>query len=447
MHCRHLPLAAAIFALAACGKAEAPAAPIAGDVLVTIEQRNDDRWGVTYDLGAPQAELDLGPDIDGYRARHWEIESKGAILLHRDGRDVIVPVDGRRSVRSARLRVEPAESDRRKDYKPFIPMGDGGVIFYTGHFIPYKDALARLDARLTIVADEGASVSAFDETKRQFEGWKSPFSHPAFVYVGAAAPTETEAMLTIADATAPEWVRAEVASFAPAIAGALQSLFARALPAKPNIFVAMGDRSGAGRLSYSGDALPGQYQMTLAGGAWAEPTDTARNVLRLSTAHEAAHLWQAAARPNSDAVPDWIHEGGADALAAEAMVAAGFWTAAERAANLDKAKDDCARGLEQMSLARAETENRWGAVYACGHVISVAAAGKAGVADFWREFVKRSAREGYDEAMFLALAEECAGAETADRIRDLVRINAARPDLAIAKMLERAPDLAAGEGR
>ncbi|NWG92486.1 MAG: hypothetical protein HXY21_08265 [Parvularculaceae bacterium] len=447
MYRHRLSFAIAVLALAACGKAGGPAAPIAGDVLVTIEQRNDDRWRVAYELAAPRAELDLGPDIDGYRGRHWAIASEGAALIRRDGRDVVVPAGGRRRIRSARFLVEPAASDRRKDYEPFIPMGDGGFIVYTGHFIPYKDASTRLDARLTIIADEGASVSAFDETKKRFENWKSPYGHPGFVYVGAAAPIETDALLTIADATAPAWVKAEVASFAPTIAGALQGLFARALPAKPNIFVAMGDQGGEGRLSYSGDALPGQYQMTLAGGAWAERTDEALGVLRLSTAHEAAHLWLAAARPRTDAVPDWIHEGGADALAAEALAAAGYWSAAEKAARFETAKAECARGLQQLSLARAESENRWEAVYACGHVISVAAAGEAGVAAFWREFVRRSGRDGYDEAMFLALAEERAGALTVNRIRDLVRINAARPDLSIARMLERAPDLAAGEGR
>ena len=49
--------------------------------------------------------------------------------------------------------------------------------------------------------------------------------------------------------------------------------------------------------------------------------------------------------------------------------------------------------------------------------------------------------------MFLALAEERAGADAAGAMRDLLRTNDARPDIAIARMLGEAPDLAAGEGR
>ncbi len=119
----------------------------------------------------------------------------------------------------------------------------------------------------------------------------------------------------------------------------------------------MGDLGEEGRLSYSGDALPGQYQMTLAGGGWKEPSEQALGVLRLATAHEAAHLWQAAARPASDAVPDWIHEGGADALAAEAMVKAGYWTPEQAEENFTRVKADCARLLEMLSLQRAEAGN------------------------------------------------------------------------------------------
>ena len=225
-------------------------------------------------------------------------------------------------------------------------------------------------------------------------------------------------------------------AFGPVIGAALQDLFSRSLPTKPTIFVAMGDLGEEGRLSYSGDALPGQYQMTLAGGAWRQSSPQALAVLRRTTAHEAAHLWQAAARPKFDAVPDWIHEGGADALAAEAMLAAGYWTQADVEADLQKARTECAGALRQASLQKAEAEQRWDAVYACGRVLNVAAAGDEGIAAFWREFVRRSARDGYDEAAFLALAEERAGAEMADAMRDLIRVNEARPGLTIDRLLK-----------
>lgn len=416
------------------------------EIRVTAEQTDAGEWRIAYRPSRPLTEIDLGPSVGGYRTAHWRAAGGGK-LTERDGRDVIRPASGANSIREAIFLVEPARADLRKEYEPFIPMGDGGVILYSGHFLPFGGG-ERLRSKLTIIAAKGSQVSAFDETAPEFPDWESPFDHPAFIYAGRARPVESGAMMTITDATAPQWISAEVSAFAPSIAEALQRLLQRALPARPNIFIAMGDLSEEGRLSYSGDALPGQYQMTLAGGAWKASSPQGLAVLRRATAHEAAHLWQASVRPKSDAVPDWIHEGGADALAAEAMLAAGYWTKEEVGADLKEARSTCARSLEQLSLERAEAEERWDAVYACGHVLNVAAAGEAGVAAFWREFVRRAAADGYDEAMFLALAEGQAGPQTAGAIRELVRINDARPDLVISRMLDGgAPDLAASGAR
>ena len=63
----------------------------------------------------------------------------------------------------------------------------------------------------------------------------------------------------------------------------------------------------------AGDALPAQFQITLAGGAWKAPSPKARGLFVQSTIHEAVHLWQAGARPITEEAPEWIHEGAADA--------------------------------------------------------------------------------------------------------------------------------------
>lgn len=430
---RVLPICSLL--LAACSARQA-GEDVVGDVRITIEQAESGPWRVAYEFAQPQPEVDFGVDLGGYRAANWRIEGREASLIHRDHHDFIAPIGDRRRFKTVEILVEPATIDTYKNYDPFTPMGDGGVLFYTGHFMPFTKSGDRMQARLTIVAAAGAQVSAFGESGARIENWESPYQHPAFIYVGTTTPLESDALLTITDQTAPAWISDEVSTFAPAIGAALQSLLQRALPTKPNIFVAMGDLSEAGRLNYSGDALPGQYQMTLTGGAWRESSAQALAVLRQATAHEAAHLWQAATRPKSASVPDWIHEGGADALAAEAMLKAGYWTAEEAQSAENEARSRCSASLERLSLQRAENDERWDAVYACGHILNVAAAGEAGVSAFWREFVRRTAAEGYDEAAFLALAGELAGEETADEIRKLVRFNEARPDLAISRMLK-----------
>lgn len=425
----------AVVWLAACGPRGRAEPQFDGDVRITVEAHEAAPWRITYELKKPRAELDLGSSIEGYRAAHWRIE--GATLVTRDGRDFIEPTSGKLAKFAAT--IQPAASDLAKEYEPFTAVGEGGVLLYTGHIIPWRSASERLDARLILIAEHGAAISAFGETRNRFDDWQSPFGHPAFVYIGSERPVETEALLTLTDERAPDWIKNEISGFAPAIAAALGKILRRALPTKPNIFVIMGDQSAAGRLNYRGDALPGQYQMTLIGGGWKDASPEALAVLRRSTAHEAAHLWQAAARAKSPSVPDWIHEGGADALAAQAMVAAGFWTERERLSDFETARAKCTASLDGLSLQRAEAEKRWRAVYSCGHVLTVAAAGNEGAGAFWREFAGRAAKEGYDEALFLALAEERVGADAADAMRHLIRINEARPERTIDRMLSARP--------
>lgn len=429
------PVAVILVALiAGCGSGRSPANGNSGEIRISIEQRGSGPWIVAYEIGGRRSSLDLGRDLDGYRGRNWKILDDDARLSTADGADRIVSAHSRYLPDRFEVEVTPSGADYRKDYEPFISMGDGGVLIYTGHFIPVSQDQERLPSKLTIMPVEGGIVSAFGVEQDRFDDWESPYRHPAFVYVGKGKLEKSAAMSAIIDATAPKWIADEVDAFAPSIAASIESLMGRSLPATPNIFVAMGDLTEDGRLSYSGDALPGQYQMTLSGGVWREKSDQALSVLRRNTAHEAAHLWQAAARPKSDAVGAWIHEGGANALAAEALVSAGYWTKAERDADLAMARAECEKSLAQLSLQRAEAEERWDSVYACGQVINVAAAGEAGAAAFWREFVGRSARSGFDETDFIALAEERAGPEVAQAIRDLVRINDARPGLVIDRM-------------
>jgi hypothetical protein len=410
-------------------------------VAVTVETHEKAAWRISYRFAGPQAAIDLGPSAGDFRAQHWRIEGADARLVERDGRDLVEPAGGGRFEQFSVL-VDPVASQLRKAYEPFIPMGDGGVLFYTGHVTPFGADGGRLKASLSVIANDGASVSAFGETAPRFDDWESPFRHPAFLYIGKTRPIASATLVTVTDATAPKWIGDEIAAFAPVIGEALQELLKRALPTKPNIFVAMGDMGDEGRLNYSGDALPGQYQMTLTGGGWKMSSPEALAVLRHSTAHEAAHLWQTAARPRSDAVPDWIHEGGADALAADALVAAGYWTDADRRADFSKARSICEATLRQRSLQLAEAEARWQGVYACGHIINVAAAGDGGVAELWRALIQRGAAGGYDEALFMAIAGENRGADAVKAMRDLIRINDARPDRTIDRMLTGAPDLA-----
>jgi hypothetical protein len=417
--------------LAGCGRAEPPAGP----ARVIIEASASGPWRIEMRLAKPVDRLNLGKTLDGFRARHWRIVDGEAVLRPADGFDWLEAKRQGRPFDSVAFSVAPRSDPLPKDYQAFTPMGEGGVLIYSGHFMPKTDDGALFDVRFDMVAAKGHVLSAYEQTAPAFKDWASPYGQPAFIYAGPVRPAETEAATTIIDANAPDWVRDEIAALAPALFAAYEQGLGRALPARPNLFLDMGDASVEGELSYRGDALAGQFQATLEGGAWSKESAEARRTLLATTAHEVAHLYQLTAK-SRDGAPDFINEGGADALASEALVAIGRWTLADAEDSLAEAAGECARLTEGRSLATTEAASVWRASYACGHVLTVVAAGSAGPAAFWRRLMERAdADGGYDLPLFLAVARETAGGDAADAIEAFIRTNEARPDLALERLL------------
>ena len=285
----------------------------------------------------------------------------------------------------------------------------------------------------------GAQVVAFGEHTKVLSEWRSPLTHPAFIYMGPLEPVETPDVMAVVDPDAPQWIIDEFYELTPRVFAHLAGAFGFSLATKPNLFLAAPLGEDEGRLSYAGDALPGQFQITLAGAAWKNRTRQALDIFRSSTVHEAVHLWQAGARPKGKGEVAWIHEGAADAIAAEVLLAINYWDETDYAEFFVGARDDCAEGLELGSLARARKRRNFRAMYACGHVIAVAVstAEQRTVTEFWRAFISLSEdQNGYTEKTYFELVRERTGnAQFVDQLRYFVRTPLANPDREIDRLL------------
>jgi len=421
---------AALFAVAACSRVgDAAQEP---DIRISIEQRADGALDLSYTLLSARARLDLGPSLGGYRAASWSVETPGLSISSEAGRDYLVADEGKR-FREARITVLPYKNNFAKQYEPVASLS-GGAVIYTGHFWPWEGKGKRLAASFDFIPASGAHAAAFGETTDTFTEWSSPFHHPAFVYLGAVTPLKLGATAAVIDPSAPDWVADALIEDAQGIFDGLAKAFGRKLDAPPDLFLIMDGEDEPGRLRYSGDALPGQIEIRLSGGGWKEDGTKAREILLEATAHEAAHLWQLAIRPSAAGAPDWIHEGGADAIAAE-LIEGG----PEEAGPLAEERAACRAALGGRSLAEAEARGEWRASYDCGHVLAVIAAKAVtggDVAAFWRAFIDRAeASGGYDEGLFLSMIQEKTGKEFADAVGRFPRTAYAAPDKELAALL------------
>lgn len=437
--------ALALTGVALAGAALATMAQASGrtrpaDIRVTVEQQGDGALRITYDLKKSRRALLFGALAAGHRARRWKIETPGLKLARLDDGDRITRSDGAKFNRVV-LTASPDLIRIQKNYQPITAYGEGGVMVYTGHFWPLTQRGGRVNTVFNFIPKPGAKAVAFGARADRLVDWRSPMAHPAFIYMGPLEPVETRDVMAVVDAAAPQWISDEFYTLTPRVFAHLSGALGFSLAVKPNLFLAAPLGREQGRLSYSGDALPAQFQITLEGGAWRERSPKALGVFRRSTIHEAVHLWQAAVRPGSDQVAGWIHEGAADAIAAETLLALGLWDAVDYSADFDRAREECAAELRAGPLATAEARGRFRALYACGHVIAVAVSWANGetVSEFWKGFIAEAKSDGYDEGDFYDfVAKRSDEREFVVALRSFVRTPLANPAREVARLLDAA---------
>jgi hypothetical protein len=437
------PAILAVAALALAGAALATMALASNrarpaDIRVSVEQLGDGALRITYDLKKPRKALAFGALAAGHRARRWVLETPGFALTRLDDGDRITRNDGAKFDRIV-LTASPDLIRIQKNYQPIAAYGEGGVMVYTGHFWPLTVRGGRVNATFSFIPKPDAKAVAFGARADRLTDWRSPMAHPAFVYMGPLEPVETREVMAVVDGAAPQWISDEFYALTPRVFAHLAGALGFSLAVKPNLFLAAPLGREEGRLSYSGDALPAQFQITLEGGAWRERSPKALGVFRRSTIHEAVHLWQAAARPGSEEVAGWIHEGAADAIAAETLLALGLWDAADYTADFDRAREECAAELRGGSLATAEARGRFRALYACGHVIAVAVSWADGdtVSDFWKGFIAEVKSGGYTQGDFYDFVAKRGGErDFVAALRYFVRTPLAKPSREVSRLLE-----------
>ncbi|MEO0878822.1 MAG: hypothetical protein AAFY22_03825 [Pseudomonadota bacterium] len=412
------------------------------DIHIKIADLGGGDWRLEFRLAQPVRALDLGPSLNGFRTSDWRIVTPGLALKSDGARDFLTGESGRQAFDRAVISVKARPLGLKKHYQPIRELGAQGALVYTGHFWPWRNG-RRLDAVFSVSPRAGALVSVFGRTSASLERWMSPFRHPAFVYVGPLRAQENDRALLVADPRAPAWLRRETAQSITPVLKALEGLLGPFPDEKPNVFLAFEEGGPAGLLRYSGDALPGQFQLSLYGGAWARRTALGVELVRRALAHESAHLWQTEVRPKGEQ-PGWIHEGAAEAIAAEALVALGWFSAADARRDLARARKNCAEGLRTGTLNSAEARGAIGALYACGRIMVQTAAdardgaapGAGSAAGFWRALARRAEAEGgYDAGLFYALVAETGGEALARAMRRFARTEFARADQEITALI------------
>ncbi|GAB3750419.1 hypothetical protein [Lysobacter olei] len=392
------------------------------------------QWEVRYALPRPARTLRfVRVDQKGNRAKTWTPVDPELTIALEGGEEVIRRTDGAAFDHVA-FRMSPRYMTLEKDYAPFAPFGDGGLLIHSGRFHACVDRCVGGESfRLSLQPPTGAHGIVHGQVVPTIRIEDS--GDGTNLYVGRALPVATPDVVAVIDAAFPADTRGRLESLLPRLMAFYGHEFG-VLSSRPMLFASRDEAHPDGGYGFQGGTLPGQVFMHLYGRHEAFKTAAFASRLDWFFAHEAAHLYQRFA-PLADAGDSWIHEGGADALAAVALQALGVVERGAVEARLQSSLGTCAAGIGQHALTQAHVDGSFEASYACGFVMQMAvdaaamraSQGACGLACVWREFqAKVAAGAAWNTTTFIDVAAQRVDSRTVRFLRDVAYEVPAQPD-------------------
>jgi hypothetical protein len=404
----------------------------------------------SYRFSKPAKALHFAPQLDGYRATDWQPQEAGFRWVREGDGERIERTDGKPF---ARLDFDiPARyRSLAKSYAPFSPFSDGGILLYSGHFqgctrLPCEGTeplSLTVDAAGANILVEGKSTADTATFVSREEGTN--------IYIGKATPIASAGFSAVVDPALQPALRDHLLESLPQSMREFAAIYGD-LKITPELYVSLDPNPPKGTsLSSQGGTLPGQVFIHLYGDGWRKPI-VLSEVLWLDWffAHEAAHFFQRAGT-NDVIGPDsegWIHEGGADAMAALVMNGR---SPAERqyvGQRIGQARKACAAGLSDVALNAATRAGNFDLHYQCGMLIALAidadmrraTSGKQGLHDVNRRFfaMVRSGTRWNGRSFLDAAGRQGVSAPTLSAITAMTQQKLADPMRHIDSMLRSA---------
>ena len=351
------------------------------------------QWQVRYDFAQPVDKLEFKSSPDDSRGRTW-LPDQGFEIVTTDHGEVARRKDGAQ-FRTVRFRMSPTYSVLPKEYAPFSPFGDGGMLFHTGRFFACQDRCPADAAWTMYLSAATEDQIILDGKALKAQAHWTDRDDGRSIYVGKNAPQQTADFIAVLDTALPERIRSQLLAQLPGFMHLFSGKLG-VLPTRPMLFVSydVSHPKGWGR---QGGVLPGQVFVHFYGSKW--PAEMEKpgfpDDLAWHFAHEAAHLYQGSTSTESGDA--WITEGGAEAFAAMAMRAD---ASAYVQLNQEEALGKCREFLKGRSVHDAIAAGTYDAAYSCGMLINLAIDSKVrlatkhdGLYAVWRNYLQRARKK------------------------------------------------------
>jgi len=352
MH-RFLGLSAAFLMLCAAPLVHAEEQPGLA-VAVDVHHVAKDLWRVDYRFAQPVTAVKLH-SIGKFRQQEWKVLTPGMGLKSSEDSDVIAAKG--KPFKTASVQIRTFDGWSPKEYTSFNRFGDGGTSVYLGHLQGdvqqgQKTLSMRTDIKLFGLAQENVIAPPANRL--------DPGGDRGYAYFGPAQLVPAGAVKILIDQRTPQWLRETILDVGAKTSAYYEKAYQRGLKDELVIMVSVDNFESSG-FSMKGGAIMGAGQVSyrLEGKQVLLDHPRLREYATLNVAHEMAHIWQlAVAKGGIGDQGPWIHEGGAEAMALDALLQTGMWNEDSVKAYRTKQAGTC----EKLGGA----VDSYDGIYACG---------------------------------------------------------------------------------
>ena len=341
----------------------------AAGIEATIVKSKNSEWTVSYSASKPIKQVAFRRNPNDARTMRWHPKNDDFSVVISNGEEFIVRKD-QREFTHVELLLTPTYTVLPKDYAPFSPYSDGGMLIHTGRFFACEnlcnDDLNQWNLELRV--PEGEHI-LLDGVLHQSRAVWNDSNSGRNVYVGKQAPKESNGFLALIDPGLPTKIKDSLETDIPKIAAYFESnLGSLGGDIAPVLFASYSNSKGT---SVQGGVLPQQIFIHWDKDNLADLVDDQNFLFGTlwTFAHEMGHHFQHFNDFDIEPNESWIHEGHAEMLAYSALTH--LYPSADdfRASKIEQFEQDCAHQLQTTALVDAANNGQFGSFYSCGFLI------------------------------------------------------------------------------
>ncbi|KID57491.1 hypothetical protein JF50_09855 [Pseudoalteromonas luteoviolacea] len=337
----------------------------AAEVFTHIEKHRDNTWTVTYHVDTPINKLVFNRTPDNSRVKRWQPDnSHYEISFNKEIGQESISRKGGRPFTEVKIKLTPTYTPLPKEYAPFSPFSDEGMLLHSGRFFACASMCAdNANAWPIAITAPFNHIIVNGKVHKNNVQWIGKDSGQK-IYVGHEAPIEDTHFVSLIDGRLPPTLKKHIEKDLPK----LMDFFADkmgTLDYRPALFASFSETND-GRYGHQGGTLSDQIFLHWYGEKAIEKVNS--KSIFWFFAHEVAHLYQKQGSDIENPSEAWLHEGAAEFLAgvASANVANNTGLLSEK---IVTAQRHCLEGLKQEPNYIRAVKSNSRLHYNCGLVL------------------------------------------------------------------------------